>query len=195
MENTAMKITKIAGIAGIIILALAIIGVGFAFAQQPTPSPWGNYGPGGMMGRGGMIGGYGQDGYGWMNGMHQWMTQTGGMHTPVWEGLAKALGMTVEELDAELSSGKTLLQIAEEQNVSQEELAAALEKSVQEGLDQAVADGVLTQEQADALLAHMAGNYGWMITHMGAYMGAPMGRGPGFGAGGCHGNGFPQGNS
>ena len=196
-----MKLIKIAGIVGIVVLALAILGVGFVFAQQPTPSPWGNIGPGGVMGGGwngsglmggaGMMGGYGQNGNGWMNGMHQWVAETGGMHTLVWESLAEALGLTTDELNAELSSGKTLAQIAEEQGVSQEQLAASLETAVQAGLEQAVADGVLTQEQADAMLAHMAGNYGWMIAQMGSNMGA----GAGYGPGGCHGNGVPQSNS
>jgi hypothetical protein len=188
-----MKPLKVAGIAVIVVLALAVLGVGFVFAQQPTQILWGSFGPGGMMGNGngmmggaGMMGGYGQDGNGagWMNGMHQWMTATGGMHTLVWDRLAEALGLTTDELDAELASGKTLAQIAEEQGVSQDELSVTLETAVQAGLEKAVAEGVLTQEQADAMLAHMSGNYAWMLTHMGT--------GSSGGPGGCHGSGVTQ---
>ena len=187
-----MKTTvKIAAITGVVVLALAALGAGFVFAQTATP-PAPGYGWGGMMGGygGGMMGNFAQngDGYGWMQNMHQWMTTNGGMHTIVWNGLGEALGLTPDELNAELASGKTLTQIAEAQDVSQEQLTAALETSVKAGLDKAVADGGLTQAQADWMLSHMGGNYSWMITHMGNF-------GGGFGPGGCHGNFVPQSNS
>ena len=190
-----MKTTvKIAVITGVVVLALAALGAGFVFAQTSTPTaPWGGgYGPGGMMGGygGGMMGNFAQngDGYAWMNTMHQWMTTNGGMHTIVWNGLADALKLTPDELQNQLASGKTLTQIAEAQGVSQEQLTAVLETLVKAGLDKAVADGVLTREQADQMLSHMAGNFEWMISHMGSM-------GGGFGPGGCHGNFTPQNNS
>lgn len=193
--NTTLKVTLTATI---VVLIIAALGVGFAFAQTPRPpAPWSN-GYGMMGGYGyqngtaapgygyGMMGGYAQNGdYSWMNNMHQWMFNTGGMHTLVWNGLADALGLTPDELNAQLISGKTLAQIAEAQGVSQEQLAAALETSVKAGLDKAVADGVLPQQQADWVFTRMAGNYEWMLTRMGT----------GYGAGGCHGNFAPQGNS
>ncbi len=190
-----MKTTvKIAVISGVVVLALAAIGAGFIFAQTSTPTaPWGgDYGPGGMMGGGyGMMGGYAQngDGYGWMQNMHRWMATSGGMHTIVWNGLADALKLTPDELQKQLASGKTLAQIAEAQGVSQEQLAAKLETSIKAGLDKAVADGVLTQAQADQMLSHMSGTYAWMLSHMGT------GAGAGFGPGGCHGNFVPPSNS
>jgi len=191
-----MKTTvKIAVITGVVVLALAALGAGFVFAQTSTPTAlWGGgYGPGGMMGGygGGMMGNFAQngDGYAWMNTMHQWMTTNGGMHTIVWNGLADALKLTPDELQNQLASGKTLTQIAEAQGVSQEQLTAVLETSVKAGLDKAVADGVLTQAQADQMLSHMAGNFEWMISHMGAGVGA------GVGPGGCHGNFVPQTNN
>lgn len=198
-----MKSLKLAGIVLIVVLALGVLGVGFVFAQQPTQTPRGSYGPGGMMGNGwngngmmgetGMMGGYSQDGddADWMNGMHQWMTTTGGMHTLVWDSLAEALGLTTDELNVGLSSGKTLAQIAEEQDVSQEKLSVVLESAVRTGLEKAVAEGALTQEQADAMLSHMSGNYTWMLDQMGSHMGA--GVEPGFD--GCHGNDVPQSNT
>ena len=38
------------------------------------------------------------------------------------------------------------------------------------GLEQAVKDGKLTQEQADLMIKNMDGQYEWMITNMGAGM-------------------------
>ena len=209
-----MNTLKIAVIATVAVLAIAALGAGFVLAQTPTPPAlWGNgYGMMGGNGGYGMMGGYGYQngtpasgyGYGMMgnfaqngdgyaslrvNNMHQWMTTNGGMHTLVWNGLADALNLTPDGLNEQLASGKTLTQIAEAQSVSQEQLAAALETSVKAGLDKAVADGVLTQVQADQMLGHMAGNYAWMISQMGA------GAGAGFGPGGCHGNFVPPSNS
>lgn len=180
--NTTLKIT-VAAIA--VVAVLAVLGVGFAFAQAMTP--WGY----GMMGNGyGMMGGFGQNGDAtWMQTMHQWMQTTGArsVHTVVWGSLADTLGLTQDELNAELSAGKTLAQIADAQGVSQTQLAAALETSVKAGLDRAIAEGALTQAQADWMLSQMAGRYEWMLTHMGT--------GTGFGPGGCHGTFTPQNNS
>ena len=192
---------KILGIAFVIILALAALGAGVAFAQTPTPTS--GYGSGWMMGGNtqngagyGMMGGYAQngDGWEWMNAMHQWMTTSGGMHTFIWNALAETLGLTSDELYAEVNSGKTIAQIAEERGVSRADLIAALETAHQESLAQAVTDGALTQEQADNILAQMSGRYEWMLDNMGSggMMGGQYGAGGMMngwgGAGGCHGN-------
>lgn len=176
-----MKSLKFTGIFVIVVVALGVLGIGLVFAQQPTQSPWGSFGPGGMMGNG-------WNGNGMMSGMHPWMTATGGMHTLVWDRLAEALGLSTEELNAELSSSKTLAQIAEEKGISQDELSVTMETAVQFGLDEAVTEGVLTQEQANAMLAQMSGNYTWMLTQMGTH----IVDGSGYGPGGCHGSVVPQ---
>ena len=231
--NTPLKVTIVAVA---VVAVLAMLGVGFAFAQGM--SPWGaGYGmtgnngfanqdgtpaPGagyGMMGNAGMMGNgtgttlaparsagvngqgsmmsgmgmmSGQRGMGMMNAMdmntmHQWMSTSGGMHNVVWGGLADALGLSQDDLSAQLAGGQSLTQIAEAQGLTQAELAAALETSVKAGLDQVVADGVLTQAQADQMLNHMAGRYDWMLTQMGAGMGV--------GPGNCHENVAAQSNS
>lgn len=193
-----MNTNKIIAITLVTVVALLVVGGGIAFAQSTQPG-WGwsmgGYGPG-MMGNGygmmsgnsgyGMMGDFAQNGgdYGWMQNMHQWMTTSGGMHPFVWNGLADALGLTPDELNAELASGKALAQIAETQGISQEQLAAVLETSVKAGLDKAVADGVLTRARADQMLSHMSRRFEWMISHMGTGMG--------FGPGNCHGNFAPQ---
>lgn len=93
--------------------------------------------------------------------------------------LAEALGLTVEEFDQELASGKTAAQIAEEQGYTRQEFRAIMLEIRAEIIRQAVADGVITQAQADWMLSHMGqgGGYG------SGPMGGP-GAGPMSGAGG-----------
>lgn len=203
------KIT-ILGIVLLVVLAVAAVGGGIAYAQIPIPNT--GYGPGWMMsgnqqitGYGaGMMGGYAQNGdsWEWMNSMHQWMTTSGGTHTFVWNALVEKLGLTSDELYTEVNSGKTLAEIAEEQGVSRADLLATLETAHKDALAQAVTDGALTQEQADGILAQMAGRYEWMIDSAGASYGVPGGRGGMMGRysqqdgsgqfvpGGCHGYGY-----
>jgi len=175
---------KLIGITLILTVALVTLGIGLAFAQQGTPTPWpgGRMGGRGMMGGGGMMGGNTS----WMQAMHEWMTTSGGMHTLVWDSLAKTLGLTTDELYAELNSGKTLAQLGEEKGVGQVDLAANLESAVKSGLETAVEQKALTQEQADWMLSHMSGRFDWMLDNMG--QGGMMGGfGGSFGTGGCHG--------
>jgi hypothetical protein len=76
------------------------------------------------------------------------------------EAAANALGMTTEELSAELWAGKTLADIAEEKGVDLVELQATVQAAVQaeretamrEAINQAVENGTITQENADWLL-------------------------------------------
>jgi hypothetical protein len=96
---------------------------------------------------------------------------TGGVHDTVWQALAEKLGLTSDELTAQIKDGKTLAQIAEEKGLSTKDLAAVMETTMKAGLDQAVKDGQLTQAQADLMLQHMAGQYEWMITNMGGAIG------------------------
>jgi hypothetical protein len=123
---------------------------------------------------------------GGMGAVHAWMHQSGGMHDTVWVALADQLGTTTEDLTAQIESGKTLAQIAEEKGVAVKDLATTMESGMKAGLEQAVIDGELTQEQADLMLQHMDGQFEWMITNMGAgMMGSGGMMGPN-GSGGCH---------
>ena len=81
------------------------------------------------------------------------------MHT----AMAEAVGMTVEEFDAAIAEGQTLWQIAQAQGVDLADVQASMEAARERAIDQAVADGRLTQEQAD-----------WMRSRPGG-----AGRGPG----------------
>lgn len=103
--------------------------------------------------------------------MHNWMTSTADMHTLVWDATANALGLTSDELSAELNSGKTLVELAEENGLDRAALIAALENAHQAGLSQSMADGILTQEQANDMLTQMEGSYEWMLDNMGTAAG------------------------
>jgi hypothetical protein len=132
---------------------------------------------------------------GGMGAMYEWMHQSGGaigngVHDTVWKALAGQLGLTPEELTTQVQSGKTLAQLAQEKGVTTEDLAATMEKSMRAGFAQAVKDGTLTQAQADGMLAHMAGQYEWMLNHMGG----AFGNGGAIGNGGMMGNGSMMGN-
>jgi hypothetical protein len=198
MNTNFLKILVVAVVA---VFVLGAVGLGVAYAQNPTPnSP---FTPGGMMG------GYWsqQGGSNWMSSMHNWMTSTGGMHTLVWDALADAFDLNTDELYAELNSGKTLATLAEEKGLDRAALVAELENAHQAGLSQAVADGILDQEQAGAMLAQMAGRYEWMLDNTGAGTGYGVMGGRGgimnrffgqqgsngqFTPGGCHGNFAPD---
>ena len=70
---------------------------------------------------------------------------------PHLEAAASYLGLTEAELRTELTSGKTLAQVAREQDKSVDGLIDALVKAQNEKLDQAVKDGRLTQAQANEI--------------------------------------------
>jgi hypothetical protein len=69
------------------------------------------------------------------------------------EVLSEALGLTPEELRAELEAGKTVAAIAGEQGVEVQAVIDAVVAALEEHLDEKVAAGELTQEEADERLA------------------------------------------
>jgi hypothetical protein len=109
------------------------------------------------------------------------------------DAAAGALGMTAEELSAELWAGKTLADVAEEKGVDLVELQATVQAAVQaemqanmrEMIDQAVQNGTITQENADWLLEGLDNGF---------IPGFGFGHGFGHGGrGGMRGGGFPGG--
>jgi len=72
---------------------------------------------------------------------------------------AEILGLSEEDLSAALESGKTFAEIMEDQGLTREDLATAkkeyMKKHLSEKLAQMVADGEITQEEADEKLAQM----------------------------------------
>lgn len=71
------------------------------------------------------------------------------------DAAAGYLGLTEAQLHRQLESGKTLAQLAKDQNKSVDGLEQALVADAKTHLDQAVKDGHLTQSQADAMLSEL----------------------------------------
>jgi len=71
---------------------------------------------------------------------------------PVHNTVSDLLGLTPEELHAEIQDGKSLVEIAAERGISAEELTDALLEAKAEMLREAVANEQITQEQADLMM-------------------------------------------
>ena len=160
------RIVIVAVIALVVIASLAVAGL--AVAQTPTPpAPFGyGYGPGLMYGQGYGRGRRGNGGV-MMPGYERGggpMMQNGGygpMHDEMIAALAGKLNLTPEELQTRIASGETPAQIAAAQGLSAQDFFTLMTEARQEALEKAVADGKLTQEQADWMSAHMnAGHMG-----------------------------------
>ena len=73
----------------------------------------------------------------------------------VLEGVVEILDITEDELKNALGDGSTLAEVAEANGLSSDDLIAELIVLAQTTLDEAVADGAITQEQADSMLARI----------------------------------------
>ena len=78
-------------------------------------------------------------------------------------GVTQLLDMTVEEIQAERLAGKSLVDIAAEKGITEDALIAAILADREEALDALVADGTITQEQADIMLDRMETNIITMV--------------------------------
>ena len=153
------------GVSLVVVLALSVAGI--VFAQGPTDDPGQETCPfGGTCGR--LGGGFGGGGVGYRGTMP-------GI-------LAEELGMTLDELSAALSGGETVAEIAARQKVALGDLVAALVAERVDDLNQAVADGRLTREQADEMLGEMTEHLTWRLENQG--LGGGYGGGCGMRGGG-----------
>jgi len=108
----------------------------------------------------------------------------GGFEFKAWPGqsgleaAAKTLGMTTQDLAAGLRSGKSLADLAAEKKVDQATLNAAIVSAAKADIDAALANGRLTQQQADQLKSRLD------QLDLDSLLGRPRFRGPGewFGA-------------
>ncbi|MEW6568204.1 MAG: hypothetical protein AB1449_08590 [Chloroflexota bacterium] len=102
----------------------------------------------------------------------------GKLHDYFLDALAEGLGLTREDLDARLADGESLVSIAEDQGLTADGIRDLWQEVKQKALDAAVADGVLTQEQADWLLQHMRRlAFGFLGRRWYDWEGAPFGLG------------------
>lgn len=135
------------GVVGAVVLLLGAVGV--AYAQGPQP-PAGN-GPS-----------YGCSGCGYAGGTCGYGGGVAG--GPIWgmegfslvDATATATGLPVDQVIAALQEGKTFAQIAEESGVDPQAIVDVFLADREAELAQAVAEGRITQEQADQMLAEMA---------------------------------------
>lgn len=98
------------------------------------------------------------------------------------EAVSGITGKTTDEVTAERRSGKTYGSMAAEAG-KLDEFQQAVADIHEDRLNQAVADGTLTQEQADAQLAAIQ-------ERQAICDGNGTGAGTGYGAGGCNGTGM-----
>lgn len=143
----------------LVLAALGVLTTGVVYAQS--------------IGGGGMMGGYGG----------------GFMHTYIIKAYADALGLTPDALTARLSKGETIYQIALTQGIAADRIPTLLADAHSKALDAAVADGILTADQAAWMKSHnsMMGGYGTGGFGGGMMNGSGAG---GFGPGMMGGNGM-----
>ncbi len=122
-----------------------------------------DYGPGGMMGGdgygygpGGMMGG---DGYGYgPGGMMRGFEigrRAGIMRDYMISAFAKDIGLTIDQVNTRLANGETFKKIALSQGKTEADLPALAVQVRKDAIAQALADGVITQTQADRMLERM----------------------------------------
>lgn len=91
---------------------------------------------------------------GWGDGRPDRPSHRGGMLRGL-ETAAEAIGVTPEELKDALRDGRTIAEVAEANDVDLDTVIGALVSEASERLDQAVEDGKLTEERAEAMRAEL----------------------------------------
>ncbi len=158
------RIAKFMGLALLAATMLALLGAGSALAQRPNPRGSGPCQESSLLN-----------------------IDPAQMHAAI----AEALGMSASEFEAARAEGLTLLQIAREQGVALEEVREAMGAVREAAIEEALAAGDISAEQAEALRSH-PGGYGYGYGY-GARSGPRNGQG--YGAKGQHrGQGLGMGN-
>jgi hypothetical protein len=172
------------------VLVLAVSGVvfaGSAYAQTADPQseitetpvcPMGN--PMGSQYRQSMRGGAGAMMRAGGTGAMMAGEGTGLLSGYVHDALADALGLTPEELTERVANGETAWDIAQEQGLTFEQFQELKWEAHTAAIEQAVADGVITPEQAELMLSRIQQH---LENGFGAGAGVRQGRG-------MRGNGF-----
>lgn len=134
------------------IIAIALGTAGAVYAQAGTPqAPVTGTGYGYGMGAG-------RGNHGGMMGGNAVGTRDGLLHDEMIAAFAEKLGISVDDLDARLADGETVAEIAFAEGLTIEQFSAIRVEVRTQVLDQAVKDGLLTQEQADWMKTRGAGN-------------------------------------
>ena len=156
------KTLFIFSILGLAVLAFGSANIAYAHGRNPgdpdKPYP---YGPG-MMGGFGMMGGSGYD-------MMDWYGEEGPMHDAMINATAEVLGLSPEELESRHDAGETLWEIAETEGLSEEGIKELMFAAHDQALQAGIADGLITQEQADWMNEHMEFMWNGEFDHCGEY--------------------------
>lgn len=94
------------------------------------------------------------------------------------DAAATVLGMSVDDLTAQLKDGKSLADVATAQGISVDDLTADLLSEVKARLDSLVSEGKLTQEQADNIYTQTQDNIDQIVSGQQGFFGRGRG-GPG----------------
>lgn len=162
MNKTWMIV--IASVAGLALI-LSAVGVVFLFRSQGAQSmlfgnrPWSNYDKnrGFGMGMGMMSGG---------RGANNRADARVDMQTYYLTAIAKQLDMTSADLQTKLQGGTSLLDLASEKDLTVKEYQNLIETARTNAIEQALADGVISQVQADQMKSTNPGT-GWFDKGMG----------------------------
>jgi len=138
------KTLLVVSIIGITLLALGV--AGFAYAQTPQPpTPETPYGKGRMGG--------------FARGMLSFWAD-GDMHESLEIALADATGLSEKEIEERFEAGETHLEIALAEGMTEEEFFELMNSVHSSFLDEAVASGLLTEEQAEWMKERMSQKWG-----------------------------------
>ena len=143
----------IAVLAGTLVMLLA----GTALAAGPVTPPAQGFGPG--MGMRATAAGSMAPDADHPCGMGAGMAGEQGRGAPAWAGqpdaVADLLGMKAEDIQAARQAGKSLAQIADDKDISEDKLISTILGAKKAILDKLVADGKLTQAQMNLMVEQM----------------------------------------
>jgi hypothetical protein len=132
------------------VVVFALGSVGVAYAQTSAPGTGTNLGSGLMGGRGGRGG----------MGAGNMAAGEGILHDYLIAAYAEKLSIPVADLEARLSQGETMSEIAISTGLTVDQFQNLMVEVRSQAIDQAVADGTLTQAQADWIKQRGAGQMG-----------------------------------
>lgn len=143
---------KIILVVGLVIAALVVFGVGVAFARGPAP--------------------YAVNGPMMQNG-------TGCLHSYMVAALAGKLGLSVDDVNARMTDGETMYDIAIANGVKVEDFPALMIEVRSQAVNAAVKAGVITQTQADWMNSRGFGRSGYGVGNCSMQNSTGTGYGPG----------------
>jgi hypothetical protein len=142
----------------IVVAMLALGTAGYAYAQGSQPTGSASTTDTTTSALTGAQGGHGMMGSSFGAGSMGTATGTGDelLHDYFVQAFSAATGLSVDEIEARLAAGETLSDIAVSLGYTLETFRTLILEVRTAALTAAVADGVITQEQADWMLSHMS---------------------------------------